>query len=500
MIDQLSLQNFKAFRKLDGLEVKPITVLCGTNSSGKSSILQSMLLLKQTVESQNPNQTLLLNGRFVHLGALENIIYRKEIENPLSFDLTFTVRPDDRTPRTRSTIPLDILLRELMGSDTDFSHYQIRFLISLRSSADKAASRGAVRPIVVEQLICETRGIRQDGTSDIGLSVDVSRKESGTYALRWKNLRVRHERNVGISSGETEAQIDFANLFPLSVTPEEQPKELMTRTPFEVTWVHRFFGELIQHVFSTYTYIGPLREEPSRRYIYENEIVEIGIKGENAAYIYLVEQETTIPEYHVYDDQSDQFVAKKRVKLAVAVKEWLNLMSIREFRAEPVNEIIYLNLNSNTSDRTRVNIADVGFGVSQVFPIVLEGLRLARGGTLLLEQPEIHLHPNMQMQLADYFIALALSGKRVIVETHSDHVINRLVRRIVEDKTLGLSNQIAMYFIRTTANGAVSERVAVDPARGIINWPRDFFDQSAGEQERIIRAGLQKRKEARSRA
>ena len=73
MLESIALENFKSFKELPELKIKPITILCGTNSCGKSSILQSILLLKQTVESKNPNLTLLLNGRFVHLGTFDNM-------------------------------------------------------------------------------------------------------------------------------------------------------------------------------------------------------------------------------------------------------------------------------------------------------------------------------------------------------------------------------------------------------------------------------------------
>ncbi len=166
-------------------------------------------------------------------------------------------------------------------------------------------------------------------------------------------------------------------------------------------------------------------------------------------------------------------------------------------KVSPTNEIIYLNLNSSSAEKTRVSIADVGFGVSQIFPIVLEGLRMPKGNTLLLEQPEIHLHPNLQMQMADYFISLALSNKRVIVETHSDHIINRLVRRIIEDQKFSLKDLIGIYFIKPTEKGSEYEEVCIDDKRGIINWPIDFFDQTALEQEKILQAGLKKRKAER---
>ena len=147
---------------------------------------------------------------------------------------------------------------------------------------------------------------------------------------------------------------------------------------------------------------------------------------------------------------------------------------------------------------TQVGIADVGFGVSQIFPIVLEGLRMEEGASLLLEQPEIHLHPNLQMEMADYFIALALSQKQVIVETHSDHIVNRLVRRIVEDETHNLKDLIGIYFIKPSENGAVYEEINIDDTKGITNWPVDFFNQNASESMKIMQAGLKKRKNLRS--
>lgn len=253
----------------------------------------------------------------------------------------------------------------------------------------------------------------------------------------------------------------------------------------------------LRNAFASFTYIGPLREEPSRRYIYEDEVLEIGVKGENAAYIYLTQQNRMIDDHYFYNRSTDDFELKGQMALANAVQDWLDEMSIQSLKPEPSREIIYLNLNAGLLNETRVNIADVGFGVSQIFPMYFPGLRMARGNTLLLEQPEIHLHPKLQMQMADYFVALALSGKKVIAETHSDHIVNRLVRRIVEDETWGLKDLIAIYFVKHTENGAVFEKIKIDDSQGIVNWPLDFFDQAATEQRKIMQAGLKKRRRRR---
>jgi predicted ATPase len=173
-------------------------------------------------------------------------------------------------------------------------------------------------------------------------------------------------------------------------------------------------------------------------------------------------------------------------------------MQIRGFRVESLKEIIHVSLNANSAEKTSVSIADVGFGVSQVFPILLEGLRIEKGTTLILEQPEIHLHPKLQMFLSDYLLSLALSRKGVIVETHSDHMINRLVRRIVEDTSHNLDDLVQIYFVKNSENGSIVEPVEIDPVRGIVNWPEEFFDQGVNELEEIMRAGIQKRRSFRS--
>jgi predicted ATPase len=289
-------------------------------------------------------------------------------------------------------------------------------------------------------------------------------------------------------------QIKFESLFPIIEYNESGDYE---KIPFQVRNFLRAFDEFISSFNEDVSYVGPLREEPSRRYIYENEVLEIGSKGENAAYIYHTERETVLKGHYFYDEGTSRFSQTKDISLNEALELWLNQMNIKGFTPDRQSEIIRLNMDANSSAGTKVNIADVGFGVSQIFPILLEGLRLRQSGTLLLEQPEIHLHPALQMQMADYFLSLALSSKHVIVETHSEHIINRLVRRIVEDESNEISKLVAIYFVSNGPEGATYEEVKLDPLKGISNWPSGFFDQTATEQEKIMMAGIAKRKALR---
>ncbi|KKN07064.1 hypothetical protein LCGC14_1070880, partial [marine sediment metagenome] len=173
------------------------------------------------------------------------------------------------------------------------------------------------------------------------------------------------------------------------------------------------------------------------------------------------------------------------------VQRYLDFLGIENFEVNPQREIISMHMKSKSAPIS-INIADSGFGTSQIFPIILEGLRMEMGDTLILEQPEIHLHPKMQMQMADFFVALVKSKKRVLVETHSDHIIYRLVRRIIEDKID--PDLIKIYFIKPTEDGSTYEEIKIDKIKGIIKWPKDFFDQGASEQEKIIKASFEKSK------
>jgi predicted ATPase len=505
MLENISLKNFKAFSALEELDIKPITILSGTNSCGKSSLLQSILLLKQTLESQSLNQTILLNGRFVRLGTFENIVFQKKSSNKVELKFSFMIRKEDRINiQKKRSIPISFLLRDIFPSigSNKALEYSISYRVLLKTTKTKS-KKYQLKPVIVDEIEFIAKATNVDKDVVLESSIKAIHKESDSYDLLWENVKKRFFRNAdgehedSEENGQKTVQIEFSNLFPTAISSLEQ-EEPRSRYR-EAYFVLRRASDLLQSVLVSYSYIGPLREEPSRRYIYENEITEIGSKGENAAYVYLSEGDSLITDHYFYNSKNDSFEKeRKKLRLSEAVQRCLDLMNIKKFSPEPQNEIIYLNLDASPSDSTRVSIADVGFGVSQVFPIVLEGLRMSKGSTLLLEQPEIHLHPNLQMDMADYFISLALSGKRIIVETHSDHIINRLVRRIVEDESNNLSELIKIYFVGSTENGSLCEEICIDDTLGIINWPDNFFDQVAKEQQKIMLAGLNKRKSLKS--
>ena len=506
MIEQISFKNFKGFRELKDLKIKPITILCGINSCGKSTILQNILLAKQTLESNNPGQALLLNGRFVRLGNFKNIIFEKNLKNDLIFEYIFKIDENNlkgpRNPESKISpyILKSLVSKESIGKD---NVYFINYKIIFSPKSDDSSSKKYIFPILIKEISFNIETKTKKGKVIQESSVNLYSKEKNIYNMEWKRIPPKFALEIKkkgkFDSSNLPVEINFKNFFPSIIINEDS--NFYDELFMEIDAINNVFENLsniLNYIFSSYSYIGPLREEPFRRYIYEEEILEIGNKGENSAHVFLLEQDKLLKDHYFYNNGS--FETTDEIILSQALMSWLDIMNIKHFKLEALkdSEIMTLTLNSATSEKVRVNIADVGFGVSQVFPIILEGLRIPRRNTLLLEQPEIHLHPKLQMQMADYFITLALSKKNVIAETHSEHIINRLVRRIIEDESSSLKDLIAIYFIHQSEfNETIYEEICIDEKRGILNWPEDFFDQSANEKEQIIRAGIEKRRRGR---
>lgn len=505
MVTKLKLANFKAFGNPVELDIKPITILCGTNSSGKSSVMQSMLMLKQTFDSKKPDHKLMLNGRFVQLGSIEDIVYNHDKLNVVT--LSF----ENKSMRTAGKIEpvmriLDYVFNVYDYSELNNMQYYSTYEFNL-SIGHKRKKNSSISPIIVESIKFKIfMGPISNGKVMIDVNIVLQKGSlykiniylpQGDYLLtkRWKSVFNKWT----ISFSETFSFVNLVpkmNPFPKSRKGDDKTGESIRKVRAEYFLVSTLFDSMhegVQDLFSSYRYIGPVREAPARRYIYEEEVNEIGVKGENAAYLYQEEENKKIKNYYLFEQEQEKFALYPRsANLSALTRRVLESMGIKNFGVTSVDNILRINLNSNSSEKTKVNIADVGFGVSQIFPIVLEGLRMNTNDTLMLEQPEIHLHPNLQMQLADYLISLALSNKNIIVETHSDHFINRLVRRVVEDKDKDLSKLIQIYFIKATEFGSEVETVKLDSRSGISNWPEGFFDQNMSEQQRLLQAIIAK--------
>jgi predicted ATPase len=237
-------------------------------------------------------------------------------------------------------------------------------------------------------------------------------------------------------------------------------------------------------------YLGPVCSDPRPFYPVE-ETSDIGLRGE-ATVPCLLRHQNDFVQYALSPTQSI-----RQASLLGAINDWLLRMGITtQPTIEPVESIAYVAaIQSPSASAKSVNLAQVGFGISQLLPVLVMGLKNPADGWLLLEQPEIHLHPRLQGELAEFLLCAARAGKTIIVETHSDHLINRLRRCVAEDETGTLSELVSILFVHPGTSDNPSsyvEPLEIDGSGSIVNWPPDFLSDSANEALAIMRAAPRK--------
>jgi len=132
---------------------------------------------------------------------------------------------------------------------------------------------------------------------------------------------------------------------------------------------------------------------------------------------------------------------------------------------------------------------EVGAGISQIVPILVAALHGSRRGLVLLEQPELHVHPALQVALGDFFIE-ASRERQLIVETHSEHLLLRLLRRIRETTENDLPDgapafthdRLSVLYVEAGDDGMQVRKLRVDPTGEFMDrWPKGFFEERAEE-------------------
>ena len=152
-----------------------------------------------------------------------------------------------------------------------------------------------------------------------------------------------------------------------------------------------------------------------------------------------------------------------------------------------------MEVESSNSQRMH-NLTQVGIGVSQVLPILVMGLLSKSESMLIFEQPEVHLHPKSQVLLGDFFLSMALSNRQCIVESHSEHLVNRLRYRIASSTASNELNDLTkIFFVEKTSKGSSFREVKVNEYGAIVDWPDGFFDQSYNQAQNILLAAAAKR-------
>lgn len=435
MLKKISLSNFKSFKELKDIELKNITVVAGKNSCGKSSILQSLLLLKQTLDSSS-DVPICLEGKYIKCSNIKELTYGLPPVNQAKFGYEFSMDKDRK--------------------------------IKL-SFKNKSVDETYIPTI--DSVNVESEGGSVLSPSDLN---------------KTKVLKILKKINLPFGASNLESfEVKYNKFTPSSVEVVVKGDE-GEENKFSLPWFfvaqdnERVFEEL-NRVLRNIKYLSPVRAIPERAYVhYSSDSNELNEDGSNSAHI-------------LWSKRNSPVLWKgEEVKLKDALNSCIDCMGLsQEISPDRVGEILYKVGIVEPSSGSNVSLADVGFGYSQILPVILLGLINNANNIMLLEQPEIHLHPSSAANLADLFINFASDGKRFIIETHSQEMINRLRLRVIENPEL--KDIINIVFVESDLeNGAQASQFQIDEQGMFPAWPDGFLDESKKIADAIIKARLQK--------
>lgn len=255
---------------------------------------------------------------------------------------------------------------------------------------------------------------------------------------------------------------------------------------------------LIKHYFSsTVKYLGPLRDEPRPLYPLEAlaNPLDVGYRGEHTAAVLELNRERTVTYIDPGRIERDGPLVKvQQASLHDAAIVWLSYLGVAEDVATSDKGKFGHEMQVRAAGvKKSHDLTNVGVGVSQVLPIIIMSLLSDDDSVLIFEQPELHLHPLVQSRLADFLICLALQGKQCLIETHSEYLIKRIRRRTAEFEGSTLSQKTKIYFVERERGESSYQPIELNSFGTTSEWPKDFFDQSDRETERIIAAATAKR-------
>ena len=451
MFTQLRIQNFKSWADTGEFRMAPLTGFFGTNSSGKTAILQFLLMLKQTVESSDRNRILHLGGdqySYVDLGTTYDISHRHKLPQKIKFSFEWKLK-------LISQSSVEVIYDVIQNADNapkKLKVYGVKFT-KYNSS------------IAFESEIDIDRD--QIDISFFKYSFNIKDGRSITFGIQQKNINPISYRLI----------IDGFSQVELNLFPNVSQKSFKNYGLDD-----RYFSSLTEayeDLFQNTYYLAPLREYPKRTYLWSGERPQnVGNRGELAVAALLASRKKD-PEVEI--------------SVAKALKE---LGLIHGFRLKPIaeNRRDYEILVQKSPNSAEVLITDVGFGVSQVLPILVLCYYAPKGATLIFEQPEIHLHPSVQAGLADIFIEVIKTRNiQIIIESHSEHLLRRLQRRMAEEKDGFTNDDAALYFCKMNDQGD-SELVTldIDDYGNICNYPDGFFGDSMGDAVAMTEAAIKR--------
>lgn len=457
MLTSLHIKNFKAWKDTGPIRLAPLTIIFGANSAGKSSLGHLLLALKQTTLSADRKRPLHLgdDNALIDLGTFAECLHNHNLKNALEFELGWRIPGKDLEARD----PL---------SQQKFAGDELQLVVTLSADAK-------------EQPRVDKLGYR------------LLRKHVNRLAVNY----FRDEKNkLDMSSSEYKFIKNTGRVWPLDEPDKFYRISDQSRARFQNAEFLSDFALSTEAALSSVYYLGPLRDYPKRIYSWSGETPEsVGQKGEFAI--------ASILAASAQDRKLNRGPRKHLTRFDTFIAQWLkDLGIIDSFVVKPVADgrKEYEVLVKTHATASEVKITDVGFGVSQVLPALVQAFYCPPNSTIWMEQPEIHLHPQVQAELADVFISATQAGEngtprhvQLIVESHSEHFLNRLQRRVAEGTIK--SEDVAVYFCRRAGSATELEPLRLNTFGEIENWPENFFGDEMADIAGRTLAAMQRKRE-----
>lgn len=457
MLTRLRIENFKAWAGTGDIRLAPLTVLFGTNSSGKSSIGHLLLALKQTVLSTDRKRALHLGDAhsLINLGTFADCLHGHDLTRRLGFTL-------------RWRVPGGLIVRNALARSQAFAGDALELSARLANSA-------ANQP--------ETEQFRYGLLKGDMLLMEVEHSRRGSGGdLTSKQLRL--VRPVG-RKWPAEAPEKFYRFTDRTLLRYQNADFLAD------------FALATEEMFDRFFYLGPLRSHPERVYQWSGDTPQdVGLRGESAVAALLAATQE--------ERRLNRGPKQKLQRFDAFVAGWLKELGvIADFAVKPVAEgrKEYEVLLRTHAGAPEVKVTDVGFGISQVLPALVQAFYAPADSVVWMEQPELHLHPRVQSNLADAFICAVQASEnsrprntQLVIESHSEHFLTRLQRRVAEG-TLG-KDEVAIYFVTREGAQAHLEALRLNDDGEIENWPDNFFGDEMADVAARMRAAMERRRKA----
>jgi hypothetical protein len=426
-ITRVSVAGFKSIRDEQSIEIRPLTILAGANSSGKSSIMQPLLLLKQTLEASHEPQGLLLDGPNVRFSDASQFLSRSSAGGAVKgFGLGIEIGPDySLTLRYEQhpQVAIDVARAELSG----------------------AGERLLLTPITSSE--------------------EIRRQMEDLY-------KDQHEELARLGGDQWHVVAKRGFLWPAISRPGGA-------RAFTVTLVPGFLGDTPEERLTRFVHVPGFRGSPQRAY------PATAVEGLRFPGVF---PDYTAGTVSKWQEAGNGDILKELNEDLAALGLCRDLTARRASQA--YLELYVSRLPGGGQGRADdlVSVADVGVGVSQALPVVVALHAATPENLVYLEEPELHLHPRAQVALAAVLARAVQRGVRMVVETHSQLLL-LAVQALVAEGRLSPDAVKLHWFSRSPEDGVTTVASAdLDESGAFGDWPEDFGDVELEADKRYLDA------------